>query len=224
MKINIKILRWIFLVLYVAIIIGLLGMAYSGKSQLLFYEELNGKLFWTIFVLGITLISQILFIFTAGTVNLCQPIRRKRLIFPVIIASLMISVLVLSLFTALRELLINKTEFPDNFWLIIFGLNWIGWSIVFLISYKNIERYKTLKNLINILIGGSLIELLVTIPSHIIVAKRPGCFVGMGTAFGITGGISVMLWAFGPGIILLFLQQKYKAELNSKEEKGTLQI
>jgi len=36
--------------------------------------------------------------------------------------------------------------------------------------------------------------------------------VGIYTMVGIVGGIYVMLWAFGPGIILLFLRDAYQKE------------
>jgi len=75
------------------------------------------------------------------------------------------------------------------------------------------ERYKTLRNFITTMLAGSLLSLMVSIPSHIIVSRRPGCFVGMMTSLGISSGIFVMLWAFGPGIIILFLREKRKTEL-----------
>ena len=207
-----KTLRWIFLVLYIAVIIGLSGLA-----------SLQDDFFWILFLLIITIISQVLFIFGAGTTNLCAPVRPRRLILPVIIASLMMTVLIVALFFSLSELL--YVGLSDCIFWITIGLSWIAWSIVFLIWHRNTERYKTLRNLISTMIAGSLLELLATVPSHIIVSRRPGCLVGMSTSVGITGGIVVMLWAFGPGIILLFLCEKRNAELhrNAKQNSKLLE-
>ena len=217
MKIDMKILRWVLLGLYIAVVIGLLGMSYSGSMphwMFLSVNALSGELFWTIFVIAITFISQAVFILIPGTINLCRPIRRRRLVAPVIIASLMMTVLIIALFVSIIELLnIGGASWLNYVSFLIIGLSWIGWGIVFFIRYKETERYKALKGLISTMIAGSLIELLAAIPSHIIVSRRPGCFVGIGTACGIGGGIMVMLWAFGPGIILLFLREKRKAEL-----------
>lgn len=215
MKINMKILKWVFLGLYIAIIIGLLGMFYHHG------EYLIQKLFWPLFLLAVTVISQALLIFGAGTVNLCTPIRPRRLVLPVIVAAVMMTVLVAAFCFCLAELLYldDKNWIVYPFWIIV-GLSWILWSIVFFIMYRDTERYKTLRNLVAALIAGSLIELLVAIPSHIIVSRRPGCFVGMMTACGIIAGIFVMLWAFGPGITLLFLRERRKAEL---QRNGKLQ-
>jgi len=79
---------------------------------------------------------------------------------------------------------------------------------VFFVRYKDVNRYGTAKGLVSTILAGSLLELFVTIPSHMVVSRRPGCFVGLLTSYGITSGIVVMLWAFGPGIVLMFLRRK----------------
>ena len=202
MRTDIKILRWIFLLLYIAIVVGLFGFSFLQN-------EWSGLL-----LLIVAVVSQILFIFGAGTTNLCQPIRPRRLLIPVIVASLAMTVLVAGMFCALIELadVDGNGWFTYVFWGVI-GLSWIGWSIVFFIWQRRKERYKVIRNLISPLFAGGLIELMVSIPSHIIVSRRPGCLVGIGTAIGITCGVGVMLWAFGPGIILLFLKERRKEEL-----------
>jgi hypothetical protein len=39
----------------------------------------------------------------------------------------------------------------------------------------------------------------------------------LGTAAGIAAGICAMLWAFGPGIVLLFLKERYQDEQKRNE-------
>jgi len=221
LKIDIKTLRWLFMGLYIAILIGLFGAAYSGNfpDWLLLYS-LQGELLWTLLVLAITVVSQAIFILVPGTINLCRPIRRGRLVAPVIIASLMMALLVGAVIISIMGLLDVQGEdwFVYPFWIAI-GLSWIVWGIVFFIRYKDTGRYKTLKKLISTIITGSLIELLIAVPSHLIVTRRGGWLVDLLTACGITGGIAVMLWAFGPGIILLFLYERQKKELQYNEKK-----
>ena len=210
-----KILRWILLILYIAIVIGLIAMAYRNG------DNPKESLFLTIFMFVITVIAQTVFIFGAGTVNLCIPIRKPRLVVPVVIAAIMMTVLVAGITLAVGELFWGDAPAgePGNedwltyaFWTIV-GLAWFVWSIIFFIWGTKKDRYKTLRNLLSTMFAGSLLSLLITIPSHIVVSKRPGCFVGMMTAMGIISGIFVMLWAFGPGIILLFLREKRRIEL-----------
>jgi hypothetical protein len=69
-----------------------------------------------------------------------------------------------------------------------------------------------LKRLTLTVLVGSLVDLLVSVPAHLVVIRRPGCLVGLGTAAGIAAGICAMMWAFGPGIVLLFFQERYRAE------------
>ncbi len=202
MRIDIKILRWILLFLYIAIVVGLFWFSFSKND-------------WVpLWLLIVAVVAQILFIFGSGTTKLCEPIHPRRLLIPVIVASLAMTVLVAGMFLALFELadLSGNDWFTYVFWGGI-GMSWIGWGIVFFIWQRRKERYKVIRNLIYPLLAGSLIELMVSIPSHIIVSRRPGCFVGIATTIAIACGVGVMLWAFGPGIILLFLKERRKKEL-----------
>lgn len=213
-----RILRWVFLTLYVCIVLGLFGFSYSKNIDWFFLGILGGDLFWTIFLLAIMVVSQLIFLFGAGTIELCRPIRRHRLIAPVIIASLMMAILVVTLCLSLMELIkVGGEHFPHNLW-IIFGFSWLIWGVFFFIYSQGVERYRTLRRFITIILTGSLVELLAAIPSHIVVSRRPGCFVGFLTMWGIIGGMYVMLWAFGPGVILLFLHEKRRIELKESEK------
>jgi len=222
MKIDMAKLRWVLLALYALIVLGLLGVAYTEALELPpwlwpFAEVCGDELFWTIGVLMTTLISQAVFIFCSGRMNLCRPIRKRRAFLPVVLAAFLLTVLVVAVFLSLAEVfeLDDDSSLAWGFWTLI-GVNWIGWSVAFLVTYAQHDRYTVARKLMSALLRGSLLELLVAIPSHIIVSRRPGCFVGMLTGLGVSGGIAVMLWAFGPGIVLLFLRDRYRRE--SKKE------
>lgn len=221
MKIDMKILRWVLLFLYISIIIALFAGVYfkgSTVTWLFPFGELQGKKFWTIAILGLTILSQIIFIFTAGTKDLCKPLRKRRVVLPIIMASFMMMVLVIGVLFALTELFyVNIAMYEGGIEFVIMGLVWLLWGLIFYARYSNVVRLKLLKKLVNTMIAGSLIDLLASIPSHMIVGKRPGCFVGLQTAMGVCAGIMVMLWAFGPGVIVLFLAEKRKAELGKND-------
>lgn len=195
-------LRWVFIALYIIVVAGLLakGLQKQGNEKLTI-----------VVILAAMIVSQAIFILGAGTIELCRPVRKRRLLIPVVVASVMMAVLAAGLFLALSELcyLDEDAWIEQGLWVFI-ALNWIIWGIVFFIHSRNVERYKVILRLTRIILAGSLIELLVSIPSHIIVSRRPGCFVGMSTMLGIVAGVYVMLWAFGPGIIVLFLRDKHK--------------
>ena len=54
------------------------------------------------------------------------------------------------------------------------------------------------------LLKGSILELLVAVPTHIVARARDYCCAGFWTFFGIAFGVSVMLFSFGPGVFFLF--------------------
>lgn len=85
---------------------------------------------------------------------------------------------------------------------------WAAWAFVF-------HRYKAgdsakLERLVAWLIKGSVLELLIVVPCHIIVRQREDCSAPGVTGYGIATGIAVMLMAFGPSV--WFLYQKRLAE------------
>jgi hypothetical protein len=94
---------------------------------------------------------------------------------------------------------------------------WAVWALVF-------RRYKVgdstrLERLVNWLIKGSILELLIVVPCHVIVRNRDDCSAPGVTAYGIATGIAVMLLAFGPSV--LFLYQKRLAQYGSRNSDGS---
>jgi hypothetical protein len=56
---------------------------------------------------------------------------------------------------------------------------------------------------------GSVLGLLIAVPSHVVARQRGDSSAPMVTSFGIATGIAIMLLSFGPGVLLL-----YKKRLN----------
>jgi hypothetical protein len=88
------------------------------------------------------------------------------------------------------------------------ALFWVGWAFVFH-RYKSGDSEK-LERLVGWLIKGSILELLIVVPCHIIVRQRGDCSAPGVTGYGIATGIAVMLLALGPSV--LYLYQKRLAE------------
>ena len=55
--------------------------------------------------------------------------------------------------------------------------------------------------------GFTVVELLVAVPTHLVVRRRSECCAGIGTAIGIGAGILVMLLAFGPSVGFLYYRR-----------------
>ena len=64
---------------------------------------------------------------------------------------------------------------------------------------------------------GSVLELLIAVPAHIVVRHRDDCSAPMATGFGIATGLAIMLLCFGPGVLLL-----YRDRLHRNARQSTL--
>ncbi len=91
------------------------------------------------------------------------------------------------------------------------SITWIAWGILFYLFYRNSTDPAT--RALSWLFRGSVLELLVAVPSHVIVRRRQDCCAPLVTGFGITSGIAIMLMSFGPSVLLLFKKrmERYSA-------------
>lgn len=84
---------------------------------------------------------------------------------------------------------------------------WLAWAVVFRHFARSDEPEALLKRSTRWLLRGSIMELLVAVPSHVIVRRREDCCAPIGTFWGIATGISIMLLCFGPGVFFLFVER-----------------
>jgi len=94
--------------------------------------------------------------------------------------------------------------------LIVFS--WAIWAIVFYRFGHIVDRESFVEKITRSLIKGSIVELLVAIPCHIIVRHKNECCAPGLTFFGIAAGLVIMAFAFGPGIFFLFLKRFRKLQ------------
>jgi len=109
----------------------------------------------------------------------------------------------------------------DNFWssffdkeiniLAFWGGLWLLWGILFYFYFRNTSSVVT--GIISWLLKGSVLELLIVVPCHVIVRRRHDCSAPLATSFGIATGIAIMLLSFGPSVLLLY---KKRLEAYSK--------
>src|SRR5262245_28046045 len=80
-------------------------------------------------------------------------------------------------------------------------LLWLLWGLIFYRAAKADESKTLVKRATEWLLRGSILELLIAVPSHIVVRQRHDCCAPFATFWGIVTGISVMLISFGPGVL-----------------------
>jgi hypothetical protein len=86
-------------------------------------------------------------------------------------------------------------------------VSWFVWALIFRRVAKADSADGLIRRLTRWLLRGSILELLVAVPSHVIVRRRDDCCAPVGTFWGIATGISVMLLCFGPGVYFLFVER-----------------
>jgi len=79
---------------------------------------------------------------------------------------------------------------------------WAAWGVVFGLYLRG--KTEITNRVMRWLLRGSVLELLIAVPSHVIVRRRDDCCAPIMTSFGITTGIAIMLLSFGPSVLLLY--------------------
>ncbi len=88
-------------------------------------------------------------------------------------------------------------------WILIFWVtSWIAWGIVFYRYCRGGSM--TFERAISWLLKGSVLELMIAVPAHVIVRSRGDCSAPLLTSWGIVTGLAIMLMCFGPGVLALY--------------------
>jgi hypothetical protein len=82
---------------------------------------------------------------------------------------------------------------------------WLVWAVVFYMYVRNSSA--PVARAVSWLLKGSVLELLIAVPCHVIVRRRHDCCAPVVTSFGIVTGIAVMLLSFGPSVLLLYRER-----------------
>ncbi len=93
--------------------------------------------------------------------------------------------------------------------LIVLAASWILWGILFYRIWK--DSADPVTRAVKWLIRGSVLELLVAVPAHVMVRRRHDCCAPGVTALGIVAGIAIMLLGFGPSVLMLLKMRMEKS-------------
>ena len=96
--------------------------------------------------------------------------------------------------------------------LLVLLLAWAFWAWVFFVYWRWGDRYTQLGKIIRGLVAGSLLEIFVAVPVHVWAARQRECYCCRGTYTTLVLAGAVLLWAFGPGIILLYKREQIRRE------------
>ena len=167
--------------------------------------------------IGVSVVSQILLLAVPVAVSERRPRSRRHVLVPVITAA---SLLMLVYVAAAVSLIAgiwgdSGAELP---WIDLWGnpalaavgyliLPWAIWALVFWRFAMRDDPEALTRRLMRWLLRGSILELLIAVPSHIATRHRHDCCAPMASFWGIVTGVTVMLVSFGPGVFFLFAER-----------------
>jgi hypothetical protein len=128
---------------------------------------------------------------------------QRRLIYSVVATTIAVGALTLAGLGSIAAAILSDEVFGP-IWLVIGAplASWLIWGLVFYAYRRHLSD--NLDRVVNGLLGGSVLQLLIAIPCHIIVRNRDDCSAPWVTGYGIATGVAVMLMTFGPSVIFLY--------------------
>jgi hypothetical protein len=180
--------------------------------------------FWPFWIYcAVLIISQMLLLIIPVGIVKHRPKPQRGLWLTAVAAGALFAVVVLGIVWSIAAAIFGDDSIEDRvplFALIFLLLNWAAWSLIFRSFARNAGPHSYFRRLLKWVLRGTILELLVAVPSHIIVRHKEVCCADCVTAAGIATGLAVMLISFGPGIYFLYAERiKSKKPKNSLDRK-----
>jgi hypothetical protein len=105
---------------------------------------------------------------------------------------------------------VRRGDYDTGSFIIILAASlfmWFFWARVFFLWSRKMEAADLVSRQRRYLFKGSILELLIAVSAHILARHRDYCCAGVQTFIGISFGISVMFFTFGPGVLFLFARR-----------------
>jgi hypothetical protein len=169
---------------------------------------------------GLFLLSQALFLFPRGRLTFRTTHSGRPMLRAAVGAAFAGMLLTFGLLAALLELTggwerfldplgRKQAQFPWTAWLAMLLL-WALWAAVFHHLWRNLDHRTAVSRLTRALVAGSILELFVAVPIHTWAVRKTDydCYCARGSYTALVFGGTVLLWLFGPGVVLLVLRER----------------
>jgi hypothetical protein len=155
---------------------------------------------------GVMLAAQAVMLIVPVELSLGRPTSRRSVLWTILVSGLMVGVLGVGAVVSIDEFIrkekagTSEAALPWSVLLVV----WAAWTMVFYRTSRGAAAMDVVTRQCRYLLKGSILELLVAVPTHIVARARDYCCAGFWTFLGIAFGVSVMLFSFGPGVFFLF--------------------
>ena len=182
-------------------------------ARLLSPEPIGEFMFvWVSVGLFVVTQAALLFIAVDRSGNRLKP--RRRLGTAIVATSFAVALMSLAVLSSVVVILKGDDGFEwEWFWLALPAVLWIGWGVVFYLYRERVSG--ALTRAVGWLLNGSVLQLLIAVPAHIVARERDDCCAPAISGFGIASGIALMLVAFGPSVVFLYQDRLRRHERRS---------
>ena len=163
-----------------------------------------------IWIAPVLILAQVVLLLVPLSAARERPVKRRGILASGIISAILMGAMTLLFLSFVLLMIFGENRGWDHgAWLFYgsFAIFWLVWGGVFWRSYSSKDPAAFTSTMTRWLLRGSILELLIAVPSHIISRRRNECCAPPITLLGIATGLSVAALSFGPGIFLLFAQR-----------------
>ena len=101
----------------------------------------------------------------------------------------------------------------DGFFIPVMIIGWVAaswmiWGLVFYRATREDDAEALVARAMRWLLRGSILNLLIAVPTHVVVRQRDDCCAPAASFWGMVTGFSVMLLSFGPGVFYLLAARR----------------
>ncbi|MDD5136613.1 MAG: hypothetical protein PHX20_07535 [Candidatus Omnitrophica bacterium] len=208
MKKTAAVIICVYAILLVAITAPFIRLAFIGLEEHIEASETFASWIYWLWLLAL-LACEIALLCIPVRVASKRPVTKRHIFFPIIAGSFMMALLVAGAFLAIGEFIREDALYEPMWWLALseLVLGWMLWGLVFFRWSRVLKPENLIEKQIRYLYKGSILELLIAVPTHVMVRSKDYCCAGYATFISLALGFSVMLIAFGPGIFFLFSER-----------------
>ena len=204
---------WIVAALYAALLLVMTvpAILLAFVPQIKPGDAIKAFVWWPYWLwLAIMLASQFALLSVPVRVASLRPVTQGPVWRTVLAGGLMAGGLAAGAFLSIYEFIVRDKGSSDWFaWTAIaLGiLTWCIWALIFFRMSRDLNAGDLVSRQCRSLLKGSILELLIAVPTHIVARYRDYCCAGFMTFIGLTMGVSVMLFAYGPAVFFLFAER-----------------
>jgi hypothetical protein len=198
----------LYLLILAALTLPMIEMALVPRPEISEAAKVYG--YWAYWLgIGVMVLAQAALLAVPVRIAEHRPVTRRSLLLPVITSALMMAGLAFGAIVSFSEFTFwdKPPDWVEYAELPVALLLWGIWTLVFFRISRNANPSDAISRQCRFLLKGSILELLIAVPTHLVARQRTYCCAGFMTFLGLTLGISVMLFSFGPAVFFLYVDR-----------------